>query len=195
MVVREKSGYTLIEILVTIAILSIIAGVTITTYLTAYRSYVSSQILNQLQEDGERIMKQLERSVRSSTNALLYSSGSTYYLELTLDVDSLEYQQNGNCQTIRYRRYNETGSANGRIELQAPGCGSLIGGGSLNDTDPLTGVSIIGVTYAVVDNVATDTQSVTITMTLQQGVDSTTRTQYEVTLPMQTVVNTRQYVR
>lgn len=191
---NKQQGYTLIEILITIAIVSIIAGVTITTYLSAYRSYVASQILNQLQEDGERIMKQVERSVRSSVRAQVQAGR----LILELDVDSLEYQQNGGCRTILYRGVMPSLNANGQIEVVIPGgvpsC-ALIGGGPLNSVDPVTGVSVEDVMFSVVDNAATNTQTVTISFTLRQGVRSATRTTYDVSLPMQSVITTRQYVR
>ncbi len=199
MISNENNGYTLIEILITIAILGIITGVTITTYLSAYRSYVASQILNQLQEDGERIMKQIERSARASVSAQVFASGRE--LRLVLDADSLEYQQNGGCRNIRYVATAQTSSANGRFELSlSPSAtctspGGLVGGGVLNSTDTRGGVSVEQVTFSVADNPATNTQTITVRFTLRQGVQSTTRNTYEIALPMQSVISTRQYVR
>lgn len=189
--ISNSRGYTLIELLITIAILGVIVGVISTTFLTAYRGYVKSRIINQLQEDGNRIMSQLSRYARSSIEVTTTANSITF----TLDQDSIEYAENGQCQTIVVTYTAQTGSANGRLNVTAPSCGSFNSGGVITDTNTRTGISVTGFSVSVTDNGTTNTQEISMSLTFAQAVRAPTLGEYQGDIELETQVTTRSYIR
>ena len=63
---KTPKGFTLIELLVVIVILSIIAGVSSSIFLSVIRSNNKSNIVNEIQQNGNYILQTLEGSLRNA---------------------------------------------------------------------------------------------------------------------------------
>lgn len=195
---KKESGYTLLELLIVMAIIGVTLTVISTTFLTAYRGYLRSRILNQLQEEGNRLTEEVSRLVRSSRSVRMLPAGpfNATNLQLTLSQDSIEYAQNGNCDviTLRYTPANfpPIPPINGRLELLSS-CPTFNKGGVLTDTDTVTGYSINKFDIDIIDNDVTETQRVNFSILIEQGEDAPSRSEYQASIEITTGVNTRDY--
>lgn len=185
---ESQQGFTLIELLVSIGIVGAVIGIVFTTYLTAYRGYNKSVIISSLQEEGARIHDIFSRSIRSSVDAT-YVDGD---LQLTIDEKSLEFQENGGCNTVQFSFVEPDGTANGYIEKKGVGC-TLANGGILTKTTGTIDINVIDFLLTVEENPTSQTKLVKLLISLQQGVAAPDRTDYKDSVDIELSVATRGY--
>lgn len=125
----KDRAFTLIELLVTVGVLAIVSGLAVTIFVTISASYDKADVISRLSSDGNRIMEQITRSVRSSQDAVAIGSGE---LVLTYEKSSenLEYANNGNCTQVRYHLSGAS------LYKQTPIMGNCAGGILCTCVDP-----------------------------------------------------------
>ena len=105
----QKSGFTLIEILVVVGILGIIAVVASNVFFTTLRSSGKTKVLTKVKENGDYALSVMERMIRDSqevvtnTDNKICESGMNYLKFKRADGSTIEF----GCL--------EEGTANGRI--------------------------------------------------------------------------------
>lgn len=103
---RENKGFTLVELLVVIALLGISIGVTNDILVSLVRSYNKTQIKNEVEQQANFVGLKIERELRSATGTT--STGYTNTLTISKEGSvSVTYELNGNKLQVK----NPTGSA------------------------------------------------------------------------------------
>ncbi|MBU1111008.1 prepilin-type N-terminal cleavage/methylation domain-containing protein [Patescibacteria group bacterium] len=189
---RFPSGYTLIEVLISLGVLAVVAGVGITILLFVTQLYAKAVISNNLRKEGSRIMEEVTRIVQGAGN-LTGGGGS---LTATLDLDSLEYKQNGRCETVilQLETPGPTDDFNGRLLKSLSDCeDSAVGAGVITSDDRVTGINIASLNFVVTDGGALRPDQVIIEITLEQGLDAPNRQEYKSSVSLRNVISTREY--
>src|SRR3990167_7157761 len=70
-------GFTLVELLIVVALVIISAGVTSDIILTLIRSYNKTRISNEIEQNGNFVILRLERELRDASNVDTTQSSST----------------------------------------------------------------------------------------------------------------------
>jgi prepilin-type N-terminal cleavage/methylation domain-containing protein len=163
----NSSGFTLIEILVSIALLSILSGIGVTIFAVTNNSYARAAKVNLMQAQTSQAMEQFERSVRSASSVTLINdasspscpaNSSSCVLTLTMPSNSIDYAAS-KCDTTIYTWTSPVYSGiatNGTLQLSHGGVSCPdTSSHTLFDTDAQSGISI-----EAIDNV-TNVLSVT----------------------------------
>lgn len=102
---KENKGFTLVELLVVIALLGISIGVTNDILVSLVRSYNKTQIKNEVEQQANFVGLKIERELRSAAGTT--SSGYTNNLVISNEAGgSVTYKLNGNKLQVE----NPTGS-------------------------------------------------------------------------------------
>lgn len=190
----SASGFTLMELLVSIALISILSIMLVGVVTYINRTHTRTAFISEMQTQGSQAVETIERAIRSSSEASVHNGGAggcvsqaSHCLRLLINNETLEHQLNGQCRYTFYAWYAPNGSSsNGRMERYArdmPAPNSFTNCGptqySLFNTDRLSGTSVEmtdGVSHifevdgSSVDNVT----AVKINMTLRHGVGQPT---------------------
>jgi prepilin-type N-terminal cleavage/methylation domain-containing protein len=164
---RER-GFTLIEMLVVIAIIAIIGTMSTQIILSVIRSSNKTNIQNEVRQNGAFVIDYLERDIRSATDATLTNA-------TTLNL----FQPDG--VTIQYVCTLGNASSNGNI--------TRLGQELLND-DPSGGVRVQSCTFSLQP---TSPIVITVDFTLNQPHGSPNRSDVTVTQNFRTTVSLRTY--
>lgn len=105
---KNKDGFTLVEILVVIAIISIIGVVMVAIFTNTLRGSNKSQILAAVKQNGQAVLESMDKTVR----------GADYVICVTPSGTTLVVVKNGNY--TRYRMFASTASDNGSIQQDFP---------------------------------------------------------------------------
>lgn len=113
---RKNSGFSLVEILVYIAVFAVLAVVVINSYATVVASFNETQTNRDLQESGNTVMERISREIRQASSVTVANStlGSSPGI---LEMASTDYS--GTAQTVKFTL------ASGAVNLYING--SLIG--------------------------------------------------------------------
>lgn len=182
---ERKAGFTLIEILVVIAIFAILALVGTDLFSSVLRGSNKAQVQSEIKQNGQVVLNTIERYVRSSTNAAV--SGN----KLTLtqrDGESVDFEYVPGCTPP------PSCSPNGKITLK-------IGSGTaeeLTNTNIVSGAHVQNAVFSVVSPTppavpSATTQVVEIELTLSQGTAAPTRKDFVAVITLKTTVLTRSY--
>jgi prepilin-type N-terminal cleavage/methylation domain-containing protein len=155
----SQPGFSLIEILVSIALLSIMSSIGVSLYAIVNNSYSRANSISRIQSQGSSVMEGIERNIRSSINATTspdYSCPTTITvngtpatvaqcLSLQMPNDSIEYK-NTQCEITEYDWVDKTATTNGRL-LRATKLadGTICNGGmpaDLFNSDTSKGISV-----------------------------------------------------
>jgi prepilin-type N-terminal cleavage/methylation domain-containing protein len=198
---KSQLGFSLIELLVSIALLSIMGSIGLTLYAIINNSYQSSNIMSKMQTQGSQAMEVLERSIRGASDARTIPTGvgcEAYAQCLVLGVpsSSLEYQINGGCSQTVYGWKEPTASTNGELWRYYLNNDNTECNGSqpidLFDSHARNGISVeqqAGAIFAT--NAGGDgVDSVRVSFKLAQGVTISNR---QVSVPLKTTVSLRDY--
>lgn len=114
----SKKGFTLVEVLVVIAVLSIIGLVVITIFTRSLRGINKSQIISSLKQNGASVLENMDKSIRNADNLVCISN---YNITNPLDPlrgDTLVIKKDGIY--TRYRFVPQTQLLNGYIAQDNP---------------------------------------------------------------------------
>lgn len=178
----SSQGFSLIELLVSIALLGIIAGIGVSLFAIINNAYNRADAVSRMQTQGQQSLEQVERSIRSASGVQLLSStdpgcSATQCLVLTVPAASIEYTLNGGCSLTGYSwtdaNFTQGSIANGSLKRYSPTGGSGTCSAApieLFDADPSTGISVEpngGDVFTV--NTSSAISNVAISLTLTQG--------------------------
>jgi len=103
-----NTGFTLVEILISIGIVSIIAGIGISIFVALNATYDKAAVVTNLTHEGGRVMEVISRAVRSASDAQSLSGGSTLQLTIPREDNNLEYANNGQCSQVEIFYHSPT---------------------------------------------------------------------------------------
>ena len=103
-----QKGFTMVEILVTMAILSIFGLLILLIFTSSLRGSNKSQILTIIKENGQSVLETIDKTIRSSDNLVCISDNDTTLIVVKNGIYT------------RYRFVLETVSTNGFIEQDNP---------------------------------------------------------------------------
>lgn len=96
---KNLSAFTLVELLIVIALLSISVGITSDILVTLVRSYNKTQVANEIEQQANFVTLKLEKEIRGAKNVTVTDSGrtltfidslgATVTYQVTLPPDSL----------------------------------------------------------------------------------------------------------
>ena len=169
----NKGGFTLVELLVVIVILSIIAGVSSSIFLSVIRSNNKTNIINEIQQNGNVILQTLEGSLRNARSITVPSIiGSNSQTLTYLDKDNV---------TVSYR------FSAGALQKQVG-----INWENISNSNSTTGV-YIDPTNSYFQLLSTSPQSLKIVLIIRQGQTAPGRIDYQASTTFQTTVSLRDY--
>lgn len=136
---KRKSGFTLLEIIVSIAVLGILIGASVTIFTTISRSSFQARTRQDMTNIGYKLMDLMASTIRNGSVVVANACGSGYSstMIVTNPTDSLEYLSNGSCaKTVFSLSVGVNG--NGVISktyrnANDTNCVSGIGAGSISD--------------------------------------------------------------
>lgn len=187
---RNQSGFSLIEILVAIALLSIMSGIGVSLYAIINNAYSRAHTISTIQTRGSSAMEVVERSIRSSTKAVTPATCSgTSCLLLTISANSSVYKDYNirpsatptNCTKMRYVFTSESQGNNGTLVRQwlddnENSCGptseasiNLFSIGNTPTRDSINVRTLDGAPIFVLNEPADGVKSVLIRLNLAQG--------------------------
>lgn len=180
-----KKGFTLVEILVVIAVLSIVGVIVLTIFTQTLRGSNKSQIIGIIKQNGQSVLENMDKTIRGADNVVCPTITT---------VKTLVVVKNG--EYTRFRFFDPiAGSTNGQIQQDFPvqpqppapksdidlflanvctdpmGTDSLLPVQVLTDTNPKTGVSIENGLFTR-NRLAGFTDQVTIEFNLKPGVET-----------------------
>lgn len=149
----KKSGFTLIEALVVIGVLSVIGMIILNVFSRSLRGSNKSQILGSIKQNGQSVLENIDKTVRGADNivcpaltssdarTLVVRSAGAYTRYRFFDEDNTIKQDNPVKQIDETTGLEETEPifVNRVCFFEDPMPGSTI----LTDTNPKTGVRVI----------------------------------------------------
>src|SRR5687768_13601913 len=76
-----KQGFTLLELLLTVGILTIAAGVTTDVMLSITRSYNKTQITNEIEQNANFFLLKIEKELRNATSIVAVTDTSLTFMD------------------------------------------------------------------------------------------------------------------
>ncbi len=200
---QSGAGFTLVELLVSIALLGILGGIGVSIFAVINNSYDTANALSRMQTQGAQVLEVLERSIRGASDVEVRSHDGdctdtdNCQVIITIPPNSLEYSINGGCAQTVYDWTAPTSEDNGTLtRYYLTDTGDQCNDSTaiqLFDTDERSGVSVRKSDSAAIFTVNTGDEgisSVTIDMVLAEGVTvGSTAT----TIPLRTTVSLRDY--
>lgn len=186
----RNSGFTLVEMLVVIAVMSIFGILILTIFTRTLKGTNKSQIIGVIKQNGQSVLEQMDKTVRNGDNVVCIDT-----VNILTPNDTLVIIQGGKY--TRYRFFAPTPSANGYIQQDFPQqppppasksdikfflltvCKDPMGTDTdlavppqtLTDTNPQTGVSVENGSFTR-DRSAGFRDQVTIKFDIRPGVDA-----------------------
>lgn len=105
---KNNKGFTLVELLVVVAVMIIVVGVTGDIVISIVRSYNKTQITNEIEQNANFVMTKLERELRYASSVLSVNDNGGENLTFTRRLPS------GSFETIKYS-INDNGTISREI--------------------------------------------------------------------------------
>lgn len=169
---RAKRGFTLLELLVVIGVISIVGVITADIFSNVTRSYNKAEITVRVQRTGNVVLSQMVgeiRNARTVTSPAPGSSGSSLTIE---DSDG---------SPVVFAFTAPGGATNGYISRN---------GSAISDANYASGVNVTSLSFSVL---VSDPLVVSITVALQQPLGAPGRVDFNAAASLQTSVSLRTY--
>ena len=172
---RKSDGFTLVELLVVIAVLGILAGMGASIFMTIYQSYNKTRLTNQIRSEGERVIEDVEREVRNGQ-------------DVTLSGSDLQVARTDGSTVVYHFEPQHAGPTPAR------GNGYIAkNGASLTSNDLTNGVNVSAFTFSIITPSNTPKQVVISSLRIAQSIDAPNRAGYQVSVELKTTVSLRVY--
>jgi len=207
------SGFTLIESLISIALLAVISTIAINIFSSAVQSYNKANILNELQQNGNYVITLMEQKIRNAEEIINYEtigacsipsadcSGNTWVVIKTknpgpTDPECIEFGLASPNPGVKnpYIYMAEPTLSSQCVFPSRPSEAAGVDKQELtnaNYADPKSGVNITSLEF-VIDTVK-DPPLVEILISLSQGEGTSSRPQYHADINLKTTVSLRSY--
>lgn len=153
-------GFTLVEILVAIAIVAMVGMILALIFINTLRGSNKSQILSVIKQNGQAAMDTLDKTIRNADNVACISASG----------DTLAVVKNGIYTRFRFK--NDYIEKENLSDFTATACSDpSVSPVTLTNTDPKTGVSVTDGSFAS-DSLPGYKTAVTINFKLGAGVDA-----------------------
>lgn len=155
-------GFTLVEILVAIAIITIVGTMIVAIFASTLRGSSKAQILAVIKQNGQASMEIMDKTIRNADNVICVSSDRSAIAIRKSDIYT------------RFKFVAPTGTANGYLQQDNPVLpGDLCSGLPINslvltDTNPQSGVSVDSGSF-IKDKPYGTRDEITIKFTLKPG--------------------------
>lgn len=184
---RNKSGFTLVELLVVISLFSILAAAGTEIFIPMVRSYNKANIQNEVNQNGNYILTLIADQIRNAKRVVAYSSDSR---SSSIQIEDYD----GNLTTFN-RVGDNTGCTspdpkNGYLQMSRVGRNSLTNV-PLNNLDKKNGVNVENFVVDVDNSVSP--YSVSISLSLSQGCATSSTVDYLARSVFSTTVTLRNY--
>lgn len=174
-----ERGFSLIELLVVLAVVGVVFGVALTTLASIIRSSTKSSIFSQVKQNGDVAMEQMVRSIRNAVDVCVEAGN-------TIKIYTSKVTCPATNETISFVCTVSSGNVNGSIKRN----GTPITNESL--ADPKRGVRVSACDFQVSDPQIVP-RRVTIGFILAQGVGLPDSPEYKVSIPFQSEVTLRNF--
>lgn len=175
---NSKLGFTLVELLVVIGVLSIVGILVLNIFAQSLRGSNKAQILSSMKKNGESILQTMDKNIRDSDNLVCVGTSAT-------TNDTIVVVNEGKY--TRFRFIAPTSSANGKIQQDSPNplpvpsndpnysqaylCSEPLNQPlTLTDTNPQTGTSLYSGSFTKQTAKAGYKDIITIQFSLKPGV-------------------------
>jgi len=175
---RLISGYTLIEIIITVGILAVVAVIGTNIFFTVLKGSSKSKVLTTVKQNGDYALSVMERMIRNSENIIVNSDDQTCDLGMTkFKIRGLDKQE-----TEFEFVDNDADPSNGYDYIAS-------------NSSRLTSdeVKIINPTFDCVKDSDFTPPSITIKFTVSQNMVTTPRPEEDASVDFQATVITRNY--
>lgn len=128
---KRVSGFTLIELVLVVALLTIAVGISSDIIISLVRSYNKTQVINELEQSANFVLLKLERELRNATSVTDITASSITFTDrsggviiYTLNGDVVERQVGGAPSTLPLTNNTFEG---GGVSVSCPsGCFTLL---------------------------------------------------------------------
>lgn len=165
-----KRGFTIIELLVVIGIISILGTITADIFLSVTRSYNKASVIAAIEQSGNIALSQMTTEIRNA-RSVSPASGTTSTLTI-INADSVQ---------VVFSFVPSTSTTNGYVSRN---------GIPITDNAFTTGVNAAALSFTIVDS---QPPSVTIALTLTQPVGTPSRVDFQASTTLRTSVSLRTY--
>ncbi|MDP2107262.1 MAG: prepilin-type N-terminal cleavage/methylation domain-containing protein [Desulfobulbaceae bacterium] len=121
---RNQTGFTLVEIMITLAISGLVMGAVYTSFRSQQNTYVAQDQVVEAQQSVRAAMNMMTREIRMATYHPLTGTGGITTALTTQLIFATEINNLGTMQTIEYRLYDAYGDGDNDI-------GRAIDGGAI----------------------------------------------------------------
>lgn len=167
----NRSGFTLVEILVVLAVLSLVGVLVVTIFTRTLRGANKSQILSSIKQNGQASLENMDKTIRGAHNLVCISSDNNI---IVVERDGI------------YTRYrfdlDLTGKTNGAVRMDRPiqapqervcnPADPMVDFTTLSDTNTQTGVKVVSGSFKRGTPQAGFKDIVTILFALGPGVEA-----------------------
>ena len=169
---RAKRGFTLLELLVVIGVITIVGVIAADIFVNVTRSYNKAEIIARVQRSGNATLSQMTGEIRNSRRVVSPAPGSS-------DSSLMIEDSSGNQVEFSFTPPDETN--NGFVSRN---------GAAISDSDFSTGVNVTSLVFTVLD---TDPTVVGISIALEQPLGAGGRIDFQADVTLQTSVSLRTY--
>jgi prepilin-type N-terminal cleavage/methylation domain-containing protein len=158
-----SKGFTLIELMITVAIIGVVSSIALTTISTVIKSSSKTNVVNRVKQNGDNIIDAMTRDIRGATDVCVSPDRATLTLYST--ITSVAVGNACPSGTTSYVCSVGTSSSNGSLTKN--------GIHLTNNTDLLQGVKVANCNFIISGTSLPKTVTINLTLAQPSGMQST----------------------
>lgn len=149
--IENENGFTLVELLLVVALTAISVGVTGDVMMSLLRSYSKSTSINEIEQNSNFISLKLEKELRNATSVSVTGSGNVLTIQLSTGTVCYTYLANADPNLSNlYRSTGSCSTASGFEMVATPSLGSTVSGVTISCGTSGACFAVSGVTPQIV---------------------------------------------